>query len=540
MGLLATISGFFRGKRKPEPVNRELGNGAARRIKAYYDNYYTTDENQRIWQNVDLLSAKAANNYQVRRVLRIRSRYEVANNSYARGMSLTLANKVIGTGPRLQMRGPDTAANRQVEASFNSWCKAVGFAQKLRTMKLSKFQDGEAFALQITNPRNPHPVQLDFQLIEADQVTTPDPGFVAANWVDGVVLDELGSPVTWHILDKHPGDLYFPMLQPLEYKAFPAARVMQWVRKDRPGWVRGIPETTPALERFATIRRYLTAVLTAAETAADISVLLKSQGAANYDASPPKAWESIPLDRGAMVMLPYGYDATSFRGDQPQTTLDMFVKVNLKEIARCMCMPYCIAAGDNSEENYSSGRMGWQDFYDSVSVERSDCEIAVCDPLFYAYLEEAVMVPGVLPDKMTIVDVPHRWFWPSMPHIDPLKEANADSVHLGNLTTSYADVYAQNGQDWEETFEQIAREQAKMQQLGIQLPAGPGAFQDDEDLDENDDVIDPADEGLDETETQVPGKPASPGGASPFKKPARKGEGVTGSRRPRERRRVAA
>jgi len=52
----------------------------------------------------------------VRRVLRNRARppnYEVANNSYAKGMGgvLTLANDTIGTGPRLQMLTEDADAN---------------------------------------------------------------------------------------------------------------------------------------------------------------------------------------------------------------------------------------------------------------------------------------------------------------------------------------------------------------------------------------------------------------------------------------------
>ena len=37
----------------------------------------------------------------VRRMLRNRSRYEVANNPYAKGVVLTLASDVLGTGPRL-------------------------------------------------------------------------------------------------------------------------------------------------------------------------------------------------------------------------------------------------------------------------------------------------------------------------------------------------------------------------------------------------------------------------------------------------------
>ena len=56
------------------------------RVRGRYDAAATTDENRRHWANADLLSANAANNPQVRRTLRSRARYEVANNSYARGI----------------------------------------------------------------------------------------------------------------------------------------------------------------------------------------------------------------------------------------------------------------------------------------------------------------------------------------------------------------------------------------------------------------------------------------------------------------------
>ena len=47
------------------------------------------------------------------------ARYEVANNSYAKGIVLTLANDVVGTGPRLQMLLDDPAANQLVEQEFS-------------------------------------------------------------------------------------------------------------------------------------------------------------------------------------------------------------------------------------------------------------------------------------------------------------------------------------------------------------------------------------------------------------------------------------
>jgi len=50
-------------------------------IRAKFDSAQTTPENRRHWANADGLAADAAANPEVRRTLRNRSRYEVANNS---------------------------------------------------------------------------------------------------------------------------------------------------------------------------------------------------------------------------------------------------------------------------------------------------------------------------------------------------------------------------------------------------------------------------------------------------------------------------
>ena len=68
---------------------------------------------------------------EVRRTLRMRSRYEVANNSYARGLVQMLANDTIGTGPRLQMLSADETFNDAVETAFMRWSDAVHLAPKL-------------------------------------------------------------------------------------------------------------------------------------------------------------------------------------------------------------------------------------------------------------------------------------------------------------------------------------------------------------------------------------------------------------------------
>jgi len=98
--MLGWLRGILGRKRPafahPSPMLRRASAGVL--IRARFDSAQTNADNRRHWANADGLSANAAANPEVRRILRNRARYEVANNSYARGIVLTLANDVIGTG----------------------------------------------------------------------------------------------------------------------------------------------------------------------------------------------------------------------------------------------------------------------------------------------------------------------------------------------------------------------------------------------------------------------------------------------------------
>ena len=148
-----------------QTAGRSLG---FRVVRGRYDAAMTSDENRRHWANSDGLSADAAANPMVRRTLRNRARYEVANNSYARGIVLTLANDVVGTGPRLQMLSDDAEANSRIEKEFMRWAKAVALAEKLRTMRVARAEDGEAFGILTSNDKLPTGVKLDVKLVEAE------------------------------------------------------------------------------------------------------------------------------------------------------------------------------------------------------------------------------------------------------------------------------------------------------------------------------------------------------------------------------------
>lgn len=301
---------------------RVAGSGAHwrpyQRVIARYDAAVTNDDNRRHWANADGLSANAANSPEVRRTLRNRARYEIANNSYAKGIALTLANDVIGTGPRLQMLSPDAEANRIVEHEFANWCQAVSLPEKLRTMRIARAEDGEGFAILTSNGRLATPVQLDIRLVEADQITTPDLSFDRSTAIDGIVFDDFGNPIEYHVLRRHPGD--GGAVFDRDYERIPAEAVIHFFRCDRPGQNRGVPDITPALPLFAQLRRFTLAVLAAAETAANFAGILYTDAPANGEADAVEPMDTIELEARALLTMPGGWKMGQVHSEQPGTS----------------------------------------------------------------------------------------------------------------------------------------------------------------------------------------------------------------------------
>ncbi len=438
-------------------------------VRARYDAAQTTPDNRKHWSAADGLSPAAALSPQVRRILRNRARYEVANNSYAKGIVLTLANDTIGTGPRLQMLSGDDSGNSTVERLFADWADTVGLADKLRTMRMARADSGEAFAILTSNPALDSPVSLDLNLIEADQVTTPGFSGAAATQDDGVVFDSHGNPVEFRVLRRHPGDSGLFAGDPLAFDRIPAESMIHYFRADRPGQRRGIPDITPALPLFAQLRRYTLAVIAAAESAANIAILMKTSAPAGGEAAEVEPMTEMEFVPNMAVFTPEGWEPSQVKAEQPVTTYDMFKREILNEIARCLNMPFNVAAGNSSGYNYASGRLDHQVYYKSIRVDQSQIEIVILDRILQAWLNEAVLIEGLMPQSMRSMNaaLPHQWFWDGQEHVDPAKEANAQATRLASNTTTLAYEYARQGRDWEAELRQRAKEVALMKELGL-------------------------------------------------------------------------
>lgn len=467
-----------RAAKKPvaAKVNRKKArHGKARVIKASYDAALPADLDEDHWYWADSLNANAANSRDVRKTLRERAQYEADNNGYCGGLVDRLGNDLVGTGPRPQLRIPGATRDvvRSVEVSFLAWSRRVHLPLKLRLLDNGATVRGEGFGLLATNPALPAgSVQLDLRLYETDQVETPWYDYGDPLSFDGGRLDDFGNVTEWHFLKAHPGSDVWGYSS-LDYDPIPAGRVVHWYKPRRAGQIRGVPEILSALTLYAYLRRYTLATVCAAETAANMAGLLTTASVNPDPSEDPAAngiesMDKVPIPRGSLLTLPAGWNATQMKAEQPTNTYAGFKGELLTETGASVGAPRNVATNSSAEYNYSSGRLDRGIYEGGIRVRRGDLRSRVLDPLFRAWLREALLIPGLIPAGLGDPETwSWDWFYDAFPSVDPAKDATLNDLCVRNGTKTYAQIYAEAGLDWEEQFEQRGREQTRLTELKI-------------------------------------------------------------------------
>lgn len=442
----AYIHSATRGTSQPSQLPQMMGR---------YDAAASGTDADRYWANADALDADSANSRDVRSRLVMRSRYEVANNGFADGMVQTLATDLVGIGPTLRMQTRSKPFNQAVEAVWRSWAKAVQLRRKLWTMAHAKVQDGEAFAIMQTNPKLKHPIQLDFMLIETEQVQSP---FTVSNeygYSDGLRYDQYNNIDYYEVLTRHPGGGYASLLT-ADSVTVPAEMMLHWLLMRRPGQHRGVPEFRSTLQVGASSRRWREATVAAAETAADFSIVLKTSTPPEQGIYPVTPMSTMEIEKRMMTALPYGWEQQQMKAEHPNASYESFHKAQINETARPKSMPYNKAACDSSSYNYASGRLDHQTYYASLDVEREDGSDLVLEKLYAEFWREAVLVYGWAADPEN--PPPHSFDWPNHPEADAESEAKADDIKLKNGSLSLKSLCSKRGIDFDDLLTDLADE----------------------------------------------------------------------------------
>ncbi len=422
------------------------------------------------------------------------------NDAHASGITSTMTVNVVGSGysPAVAYRqGRDLGLVKKIAAKFQKdaervWKRWIPYADAGRRMDFYEIQqlvdrqileNGEALIvpMMIEDPSRPYRTAL--QVIESDRLDTPSDKRGDKSIRAGVRIGEKGEAVSYFIQKTHPGESRIAKSGDKEFMEIPAFN--EYGRRNvfhlyyvlRSGQTRGVPFFAPVLSYFKDLGEYAEAELVAARIAACFSLFITSE--ASMDVSAGGAYERNPsgqfiesLEPGMIKHLMPGESITSFNPQRPGSSFEPFVDRILKAISAALGLPYELVAKDFSKTNYSSARaalLGGASLFPDASG-MAGAEIL---PAGLGH----VAGRGVFKGRDFGRDFYEKrqrwtgasWIAPGWEWVDPLKEAQAAEVGLRNGIVTYSDLYAQDGKDWEECFEQRKREQEKMKKLGLEV-----------------------------------------------------------------------
>jgi capsid protein len=273
--------------------------------------------------------------------------------------------------------------------------------------------------------------------------------------------------------------------------------------------VRGLPLITALLETLKKLERYKEATLGSAEERQKIAYFIEHQlggtGENPLAARMARAFsadgntDEIPVDQQGREMantiamstnkqafnLPQGAKMNALKSDGELHFKDFF-SVNGNLLCAAVNIPPDVAYS-KYDSNFSASRAALKDWEHTLTVERSNFSADFYQNVYNFFLDveilkNKVQAPGYLKARQQ-----NNWFvleayrtarfvGASVPHIDPLKEVNAERAKLGPagamvpLTTVEAATEALNGGESDQNMAQFAEEIKQAKQLGIIEP----------------------------------------------------------------------
>lgn len=445
--------------------------------------------------------------------LTARSRDLDRNNGLVAGGMQTLRDNIVGSVLRLsampdyRLLGRTREWAREwgnyTEAHFRSWAETTE-CDAARTSNLlgltlqnlgGTMLNGAGLALPLWLPRAGSRWNTRIMTVEADRLSTP----VALEYRDdirgGVEQDAYGAPIAYHVLKRHPGDVFGPLgvraLQALEWERIPAytswgrKRVIHMFDKTRAGQSTGKPIVSAVMREFHMAGKYASNELQASLANSLVAAFLESDmdpesAAALFGDKPRDAWnDSVrqarnirQLKGAAVIPLPAGARLSSFTPGRPNQAFEAFMLATLRHIAAGMNLPYELLLKDFSKTNYSSARAALLEAWRYFHGRRRWLSDFWLQSVYELWLEEAVNAgvieaPGFYENRYAYCRA--KFIFGGRGWVDPVKEAQAAAIRMEIGISTLARECAEQGEDFEEVMDQRAIEVQMARERGLDL-----------------------------------------------------------------------
>lgn len=404
--------------------------------------------------------------------LRDRARDLNRNNAYAAKAVSVITDNVVGIGIRASSK------SKTLSALWGKWaettaCDAQGMSdfyaiqsQVMRAVAVS----GEAIVLKrIISGK------LALLVLESDYLDT-DKDLFTSNGnriIQGVEVNEYGRPVAYWLYNAHPGSNNVPS-RLLVSERHDAADVLHIFVKDRPGQVRGVPLGAQAFMNLRDYDDYEDAELMRKKIAACFSVFITDSGELQSIGGSPE-YDEIPsrVAPGIIERLPMG-KSVEFASPPPAEGFSEYSRAVLTKISAAFGVTYEQLTNDLSKVNFSSGRMGLNEFM--LMVYRYQWQLIVpqlCVPVWKWFVDFNVQFGGV---RASEANMHATWTPPRRLMIDPAKEIAATENAIRSGLTTLSEALRELGYNPEEIFNELQSDQAKIDSLGLVLTSDARYF----------------------------------------------------------------
>jgi len=438
--------------------------------------------------------------------VRSRSRDLQRSEPLAAGATNTVVTNVVATGlvyqanidrETLGLSDEQAAAwQRKAERRFWLWAtdpracdtrSQLPFYGGMQALALRSAMDsGDVFATlpMVKRPNSVSPLKV--QLIEADRVCNKDGAPDREGLAGGIRRNEIGEPIEYHILKRHPGSL---MGVSREWDVIPAfgartgrRNVVHLMEMLRPEQSRGMPYLSAVIEPLRQLGKYTLAELNAAVVSSLLTVFIKSGGGLSLggDGGPAtgneKSGDTVRLGSGALVELMPGEDISTVDPKRPNTAFDGFVLAVLRQVGVALELPFEVLV-KHFTASYTAARAALLQAVKFFVRKRDWLGTGFNDPILAAWMEYEVasgylVAPGFFDDPVIrAAYLRCEWRGDAFGLLDPLKEAQAVEKWLELELTTKKDQSAANfGSEWEDVVAQLAREKAVRDQAGLAPP----------------------------------------------------------------------
>jgi len=418
--------------------------------------------------------------------LRTQMRYLERNHDITKGSLDVLVNNTVGPngiGVEFQPRKLDGSIHeayaRQLTDLYEDWQRRPEVTQRRdwqavqRVVARTKFRDGECFAQRLSGPvftlDHGTRVPYSLELMEADLVPF-EFSDTARGIQNGCERNEWGLIKAWHVYKRHPGEIMqIPTIR------IPAERMLQVAELGRIGQLRGITPYAPVINRIEDIKDYEESERVAAKIAAMMTGYVKRVAPTSEGYTPQLDENGDPVKReiglapGMIIdSLAVGEEIGLIDTSRPNVNLVHFRNGQLRAFAAGIAASYS-SVSRNYDGTYSSQRQELVETWVHYAVHTDDfvgqlVRTVVEDFILVAHLSGVAPKPADLKPGSEL-DV--LYIAPSMPWIDPAKEALAWLTLVKAGFASEVEVIRKRGQSPDALLEQVALWRQKCADRGL-------------------------------------------------------------------------